>query len=286
MAAGGRYIIKVQGTLDDTKIREQLKALEKGTNINFGSATKDAQKTAKGMGDTAQNAKSAAKGVDEYSKNISKASAKTSKFKDLGRLAFNRVAVSLFDQAVGAAMSAVSGMVSNVFELDSALVEYRKVSDLSGKSLDNFVDKAYEMGKSVAYTGKEMIQSATLFKQSGFTDKQSLQLSKVANMYRNVADEEISAGDAASFIISQMKAFNIPAKDAMHVIDSINAVSNRFAVSSSDIATNIGKASAAMATGNVTYEQSIGLMTAMTEITRNGSTAARGNKSLYVQQCA
>ena len=149
MAAGGRYIIKVQGTLDDTKIREQLKALEKGTKINFGSATKDAQKTAKGMGDTAQNAKSAAKGVDEYSKNISKASAKTSKFKDLGRLAFNRVAVSLFDQAVGAAMSAVSGMVSNVFELDSALVEYRKVSDLSGKSLDNFVDKAYEMGKNL-----------------------------------------------------------------------------------------------------------------------------------------
>ena len=64
MAAGGRYIIKVQGTLDDTKIREQLKALEKGTKINFGSGTKEAQKTAKGSGETAQNAKSAAKGVD------------------------------------------------------------------------------------------------------------------------------------------------------------------------------------------------------------------------------
>lgn len=35
-----------------------------------------------------------------------------------------------------------------------------------------------------------------------------------------------------------------------------------------------------MATGNVTYEQSIGLMTAMTEITRNGSTAARGLVSI------
>lgn len=31
-----------------------------------------------------------------------------------------------------------------------------------------------------------------------------------------------------------------------------------------------------MATGNITYEQSIGLMTAMTEITRNGAKAARG----------
>ena len=35
-----------------------------------------------------------------------------------------------------------------------------------------------------------------------------------------------------------------------------------------------------MATGNVTYEQSIGLMTAMTEITRNGAKSARGLTSI------
>lgn len=51
-------------------------------------------------------------------------------------------------------------------------------------------------------------------------------------------------------------------------------------MSSADIATNIGKASAAMATGNVTYEQTVGLMTAMTEITRNGAKSARGLVSI------
>ena len=72
-----------------------------------------------------------------------------------------------------------------------------------------------------------------------------------------------------------MKAFNIEAKDSEHIIDALNEVANRFAVSSSDISNNIGKASAALATGNTTYEQSIGLMTAGTEVVRNASRVAR-----------
>lgn len=118
------------------------------------------------------------------------------------------------------------------------------------------------------------------FKKSGFSEKDSLELGRVASMYQNVADVELSAGDAANFIVSQMKAFNMTAQDSEHIVDAVNQVSNNFAVSSADIATNIGKASAAMATGNVTYEQSVGLMTAMTEITRNGAKSARGLVSI------
>ena len=125
-----------------------------------------------------------------------------------------------------------------------------------------------------------------ILKKSGFNEQDSLELGRVASMYQNVADVELSAGEAANFIVSQMKAFNMTAQDSEHIVDAVNKVSNNFAVSSADIATNIGKASAAMATGNVTYEQSVGLMTAMTEITRNGAKSARGNESLYVQQCA
>lgn len=53
-------------------------------------------------------------------------------------------------------------------------------------------------------------------------------------------------------------------------------MSNNYAVSSSDLARNIGNASAAMAAGGNTMEQTLGMMTAMTEITRNGSKASRG----------
>lgn len=43
-------------------------------------------------------------------------------------------------------------------------------------------------------------------------------------MFTNVADESMSAADSASFIIAQMKAFNIEADDAEHIIDAVNAV--------------------------------------------------------------
>lgn len=92
----------------------------------------------------------------------------------------------------------------------------------------------------------------------------------------NIADEELDAGEAANFIISQMKAFNITADDAIHIIDAVNNVSNNTATSSADLAQNIGKASAALAAGNNTYEDTLALMTGIVEITRSGAKASRG----------
>ena len=43
-------------------------------------------------------------------------------------------------------------------------------------------------------------------------------------MFQNVADEEMSAGEAADFIIAQMVAFSIEAEDASKIIDSVNEV--------------------------------------------------------------
>ena len=73
-----------------------------------------------------------------------------------------------------------------------------------------------------------------------------------------------------------MKAFNIEAEQAEHIIDSVNEVANRFSVSSADLARNLGNMSAIMAINNVTMEQQIGMLTGVTEITRNASSASRG----------
>lgn len=114
------------------------------------------------------------------------------------------------------------------------------------------------------------------FRKSGFGDEDAANLALVATMYQNVADESISAADSAGFIIAQMKAFNIEAEDATHIIDAVNEVSNNYAVSSSDLANNLGKVSAALTVGGNSFEETLGMMTAITEVTRNSSTAARG----------
>lgn len=185
---------------------------------------------------------------------------------------------------------AIKSMVNEVKNLDDSLTEFKKVSDLAGDSLDRYVKKAYEAGETVAKTGRQVIEASTEFKKSGYTDDQSLELGRIALMYSNIADEEINAGDAASFIIAQLKAFNLEAEDAtktlenaQHVIDSVNEVSNNFSVSSADIANNLGIASAVMANAGNSLEELIGLMAAGTEITRNASKVANGLKTITLR---
>lgn len=69
-----------------------------------------------------------------------------------------------------------------------------------------------------------MVESATEFAKAGFNESDAAQLAKVSSMYQNIADEQLSAGEASEFIISQMKAFNITAEDSVHVIDAVNEV--------------------------------------------------------------
>lgn len=184
----------------------------------------------------------------------------------------------------------IKDMISEVTDLDGALVELKKVTDLEGESLQRFTKEAYAAGANVAKTGTEMVEAATSFAKAGYNEDQILQLGEVAAMYTNIADEAISSADAADFIIAQLKAFNLESDDlnktlenSYHIIDAVNEVSNNFAVSSSDIATNLGKASSVMANAGNSMEQMIGLMTAGTEVTRNASKVANGLKTITLR---
>lgn len=50
-------------------------------------------------------------------------------------------------------------MVKQVYELDSAIIEFQKVSDLTGDGLDNYVQKLNDMGNAVGRTGKPKRQA-------------------------------------------------------------------------------------------------------------------------------
>src|SRR5574344_1915672 len=127
----------------------------------------------------------------------------------------------------------------------------------------------------------EMVSSATEFVRSGFSEEDAVQLSQVAELYRNVADAEISSAESAQFITSQIKAFNLDANDAITILDQLNSVSNNYAVSSTDIATALSKTSSAMATLGNTSQETIGLVTAGTEqLTGQASKVAKGLRTI------
>lgn len=125
---------------------------------------------------------------------------------------------------IGAFTAAVASAATTVKDFDDAITDFRKVSDLSGKALDDYTAKLADMGEKTGSAVTDMINASTEFEKSGYSDSDSAQLASIAEMYRNIADEEISAGDSATFIISQMKSFGDTAEEAQHIIDGVNEV--------------------------------------------------------------
>ena len=193
----------------------------------------------------------------------------------ISRVAYVKLAadaLSLFTTACNEAKEAI-------FELDEAITEFNKVSDLSENgNLQEYIEQLGELGETVGRTRSEMLSSATSFVKSGYSEEDAKTLAQINSLLQNVADSEMSTDEAANVLISTMKAFNIEGEDAIHIVDAINEVSNHFALSSSDLSDGLANvASTASAAGN-SLEQTEGLLTAMVEITQSASKSSRGLK--------
>lgn len=91
-------------------------------------------------------------GAKSGAKNMKDASDSAKKLKNAGddlSLTY-QVANDVFRRSI----QVISSMVEQVRALDSAITDFKKVSDLSGASLDSYVDKLTKAGQSVARTGK------------------------------------------------------------------------------------------------------------------------------------
>lgn len=122
-----------------------------------------------------------------------------------------------------------------------------------------------------------MVSAATMFRKSGFNDSDAAMLAKVAAQYQNVADTAVSSEDAASSIVSQIRAFGEDASFATTVIDAYNEVANRFSVGTNDLSKAMEVASSGLATYGNEFSEILGLVTAGTEImTGRSSQVARG----------
>ena len=253
----------IKTTYEFTNAQGQLVRQTRTTDGQLNKLAEDVVEVSDGFKRTGESAEKANHGVKNLGWNLGDAISRLSNF-------------YLASLPIRAVQTAITETISTIKDFDSALIEFRKVSDLAGESLTKYVAKLAEMGEVTGSTMQAMVEASTEFRKSGFTDEDSAKLASIAEKYRNIADEEISAGDSASFIIAQMKAFNIEAGQAEHIIDSVNEVANNFSVSSADLAKNLGNMSEIMAINNVSMEEQIGMLTGVTEITRNASSASRG----------
>lgn len=228
MASSSEFKIKVDLEINGTQAQQAINGALKTTLSDTKSITNETKKLGQSWGDAA---------------------AKFLKWQIIGDIQHGII-------------NGIQDMLDNVFKLDTALTEFNRVSDLSTEDLAKFTDQAYKAGEAVGRTGTAMVEAATEFAKAGYDEFASLKLAETAALFQNIADSELSAADASSFIISQIKAFNITAENSIHIIDAVNEVSNKFAVSSTDLQSAMTKSGTALGTLGNSFEESIALVTA------------------------
>lgn len=182
---------------------------------------------------------------------------------------------------------AISSMIDTVSGLDASIVELRKVTDLTGDSLDAFVTKAYNVGAQVARTGQEVVDAAAIFSRSGYDIQDALDLSKTAMVMMNVGDNIGSVSNAATAMISILKGFNMEASQSGEILDIINEISNTSAINFEDLTEGLTRTSAVFNQAGVSIEKTSALLTGTQEVLQNiGFETRYLNHSAYVQKCA
>ena len=155
--------------------------------------------------------------------------------------------------------------INTVKELDTAMVELRKVSDATEKEYEQFRKEIRATATDIAATNKDLISSAADWSRLGYSIKEATELAKDAQLFVNVGDG-VDISKATDMMITAMKAFNIEADKALSIVDKYNEIGNNYALSASDIGDAMQRSASVLAASNTSFDESIALITAGNEI--------------------
>lgn len=172
-------------------------------------------------------------------------------------------------------------MVKAVYDVDTAMTNLYKVTDETSAKYNEFLDNAGTKAQELGRTISSLVTQTSEWAKLGYSLDEASELSKISSIYANVG--EVSDETAVSDIVTAMKAYNIMASDAMKITDSYNELGNRFATDAASLGEGISKAASSLAAAGNDLNQSLAMLTGMTEITQNASEAGNALKILSMR---
>ena len=180
-------------------------------------------------------------------------------------------------------INAFRSMYNNVLEINTAMVELKKVTKETDVAYDAFLDNAGKKAQKLGTTIKELVTSTADFARLGYSLEDSETLAEVANIYSVVGDDIENIDVATQSIVSTMTAFKVDVKDAMRIVDKFNEVSNNFAISSGGIGEALQRSASSLAAANNTLDQSIALITAANTVVQDPDSVGTAFKTIAMR---
>ena len=176
-------------------------------------------------------------------------------------------------------------MVTNVKEIDAAMVSLKKVTDETAEGYRRFFDQASEGAKKLSISIVDLINASADFARLGYNTVDAEKLGELATVYKNVSEYE-NINEASESIISTMKAFKEGATDiesATRAINAFNEVGNNFAISSQGIGEAMKRSASAMHVAGNDLAKTVGLITGANTIIQDPDVVGTAMKSLSLR---
>ena len=170
--------------------------------------------------------------------------------------------------------------VQEAIEFDTQFVKIRQVTKQSANSLAQLTNEVGRLSTGLGVSSKELLGASQVLAQAGFSTRQvSIALETLAKADLSPTFDSIN--QASEGTIALLNQFGLSIEELESKFGSINSVSAKFAVESSDLITGIQTAGGAFSAAGGDVEELLGLFTSVRETTRaSASSIAVGLKTI------
>jgi len=274
--------LQVQKVLGLANVKEQLAGLSINTDIGSlqqassqlksignlsSSLSSNLNTVAQAFNNLNKSASAATSSIANTEKVSSSANKSMTSFSDSIFLAGKRYAA--FVLATGVAFKAVgflSDAVNSTLEFESALTRLDQILDQGSNRVANLKKQFLELSTATGTSASDLTEVATILAQAGLGDSIDKAIEPLARIPLLPAFKDIKG--TTEGLIAVFNQFGLKAEDTSRIIDQLNEVANKFAVTSEDVIEGVKRGGAAFASTGGSLEEFIQLFTTIRQVTQ------------------
>lgn len=178
--------------------------------------------------------------------------------------------------------AAFDKLVESTIEVEKTITGINAIFGLTSSSLRKFTSELFATANQAGQSFEMASEAATEFARQGLNVEETLKRTSAALILNKISG--LSMGEAVSSITSILNGFSKEALNASEVINRMTAVDTQFAVSAGDLAEALKRVGASANDANVSFNQTLALITAARQITgREGSVIGNSFKTMFTR---
>lgn len=178
------------------------------------------------------------------------------------------------------AIQGVRAMYQNVLDVDTAMTELYRVTDLTGQQYNQLYDKMVAGAKEYGVALNNIIEATASWVRLGFDANTASQLAEITAMYQHVTD--LDNDTAVKNLVTAYKGYQNEllqvsdgdsANAVTHIADVYDKLGNEFAVTAADVGESLRRSASSLEMAGNSFEEAAGMSTGIAEVTQNAEQA-------------